>query len=472
MLKGFFDFRRQITIILDILVVVGSFIAAHFIRSFILKFIPFGAPIQLANYWEVMVVIIFLWWWIFSLGGAYTSDRFTSLPQEAKTVFKTVFFGTLILLSGAFLLKIYFPARSLIVIFAGVNFLFLALEKTAIYYLINYLRKKGYHRKPVIIVGTGRKTEEFIDSVKDNPSWGLEIAGFIDGEGVRIGDRIHGAKILGRFQDLKEVLHRHPVDEVIFAVTEKKFEIGEMIRLCEEEGVTVSLITDFPVSSKTHVSLRMVHNLPLLTLSRVPQAEWQLFLKRIMDIVVSALVLIILSPLFLVIAALVKFTSPGPVFYEWRVVGFNKRPFKSWKFRTMVENADELKTELLERNEMRGPVFKMGGDPRVTRVGRVLRKFSLDELPQLYSVLKGNMSLVGPRPPLVGEVSRFESWHRRKLSLKPGLTCLWQVSGRNEIRDFDEWAKLDLEYIDNWSLWLDLKILFKTVGVVLSGSGR
>ena len=154
MLKEFFDFRRQIAITLDILVVVGSFIAAHFIRSFILKFIPFGEPIQLGNYWEVMVVITFLWWWIFSLQGAYTSNRFTSFSQEAKTVFKTVFFGTLILLSGVFLLKIYFPARSLIIIFAGVNLLFLILEKTAIYHLINELRKRGYHRKPAIIVGT------------------------------------------------------------------------------------------------------------------------------------------------------------------------------------------------------------------------------------------------------------------------------------------------------------------------------
>jgi len=166
------------------------------------------------------------------------------------------------------------------------------------------------------------------------------------------------------------------------------------------------------------------------------------------------------------------FTSAGPAFYQWRVVGFNKRPFKSWKFRTMLENADELKSKLWDKNEMQGPVFKMRDDPRITRVGRILRRFSLDELPQLYSVLKGDMSLVGPRPPLIGEVNRFESWQRRKLSLKPGLTCLWQVSGRNEIRDFNDWAKLDLEYIDNWSLWLDLKIFFKTVYVVLSGSGR
>ena len=472
MLKDFFKFLRQISIISDVLTTVGSFIAAYFIRMLILEIIPFGGPTELTDYWEFVLVIIFLWWWIFSLQGAYTSGRFTSLFQEIKAAFKTVFFGTLILLSTAFLLKLYFPPRSLIIIFAGVNSLFLALEKMAIYNLVNRLRRKGYHRKLVIIVGTGRKAQEFIDSAKDNPSWGLEIVGFIDGEKMKIGDRIYGAKILGGFQDLKEVLHHHPVDDVIFTEPEKKFEIGEMIRLCEEEGVTVSVITDFPVGSKTHVQLRMVRNLPLLTLSRTPQAEWQLFLKRIMDIVVSALGLIILSPLVLIITALVKFTTRGPVFYQWQVIGFNKRPFKSWKFRTMVENADELKNELWDKNEVTGPTFKMINDPRVTRVGRVLRKFSLDELPQLYSVLKGDMSLVGPRPNFMDEVNRFESWHRRKMSLKPGLTCLWQIMGRNEIRDFDKRVELELQYIDNWSLWLDIKILFKTVGAVLRGTGQ
>ena len=472
MLKGFFNFRRQIAITFDILASISSFVVAYFVRLLILKFIPFGEPIELGNYWELMVVIAFLWWWIFSLQGAYAVDRFTSFSQEIKTVLKTVFFGTLILLSGAFLLKIYFPARTLIVIFAGVNFSLLILEKTAIYYIISDLKKRGYHKKPVIIVGTGEKAREFIESIKDDPGEGVEIVGFIDEKETNVGNRIYGADILGDFRNLKEVLHSHPIDEVIFALSKENLEIGEMLRLCEEEGVTISIITDFPVSAKTNVQLRMAHNLPLLTLSRVPYSPWQLFLKRITDIVISALALVILSPLFLIIAALVKFTSAGPVFYQWRVVGFNKRPFNSWKFRTMVENADELKARLRDKNEMQGPVFKIRNDPRITRVGRTLRRFSLDELPQLYSVLRGDMSLVGPRPPLIGEMNGFESWQRRKLSLKPGLTCLWQVSGRNEIRNFDDWAELDLKYIDNWSLWLDLKIFFKTAYVVLSGSGR
>jgi exopolysaccharide biosynthesis polyprenyl glycosylphosphotransferase len=208
-----------------------------------------------------------------------------------------------------------------------------------------------------------------------------------------------------------------------------------------------------------------------LTLTYTPHKEWQIFLKRLIDMILSLIALIVLSPVFLLIALAIKLEDGGPVFYEWRVVGFNKKPFISWKFRSMVVNADKLKENLLKNNEMQGPVFKMKNDPRITLVGKFLRRFSLDELPQLYSVLKGDMSMVGPRPPLVTEVNRFEKWCRRKLSVKPGITCLWQVNGRNRISRLEHWVKLDLEYIDNWSLWLDFKILLKTIGVVIMGTG-
>ena len=200
-------------------------------------------------------------------------------------------------------------------------------------------------------------------------------------------------------------------------------------------------------------------------------SRWQLGTKRLTDIVAGMLLLALLSPLLIVVALAVVATSGLPVLYRWRVVGLGGRPFTGFKFRTMVKNADQLKTALVEHNEMTGPVFKVRDDPRVTPVGRVLRKYSLDELPQLWSVLKGDMSLVGPRPPLQSEWLHFEEWQRRKLSVKPGMTCLWQISGRNEINDFDEWVKLDLEYIDNWSLWLDIKILLKTIPAMLFGRG-
>jgi lipopolysaccharide/colanic/teichoic acid biosynthesis glycosyltransferase len=209
-----------------------------------------------------------------------------------------------------------------------------------------------------------------------------------------------------------------------------------------------------------------------LTLSKRWQKRLQVLCKRAIDILLSAVLLLLLSPIFLILAALVRATSTGPVFYPWRVVGRNGKQFTGYKFRSMVANADAIKATLEARNEMSGPVFKVTNDPRITRVGFWMRRYSLDELPQLYSVLKGDMSLVGPRPPLLTEYIRFSGYQRKKLAVTPGMTCLWQVSGRNDLSDFDEWVALDLEYIRHWSLWLDFKILFRTAWVVVAGSGK
>lgn len=203
-----------------------------------------------------------------------------------------------------------------------------------------------------------------------------------------------------------------------------------------------------------------------------PPPAWQRAVKRALDVALSAALLVLLAPLFAVIALAIKLDSRGPVFYAWNVVGQGGRPFRGYKFRTMIANADAVKAQLASQNEMQGPVFKMKNDPRVTRVGRVLRKFSLDELPQLWSVLKGDMALVGPRPPLQTEYAQFTEYQKQKVLFKPGITCLWQIAGRNDIRDFDEWVRLDLEYMRAWSLWLDMKILALTVLAVLRGTGR
>jgi lipopolysaccharide/colanic/teichoic acid biosynthesis glycosyltransferase len=209
-----------------------------------------------------------------------------------------------------------------------------------------------------------------------------------------------------------------------------------------------------------------------LAFSRNWERPLQVGCKRALDVLVSGSMLVLLSPLFLILGLAVKLTSPGPVFYRWKVVGKNGRPFVGYKIRSMVANADELKASLEDRNQMIGPVFKLDDDPRITRVGSWMRRYSLDELPQLYNVLKGDMALVGPRPPLVTEYARFNQYQRLKLAVKPGMTCLWQIGGRNQLCDFDEWVGLDLSYIRSWSLWLDLKILLKTFGAVFSGSGK
>jgi lipopolysaccharide/colanic/teichoic acid biosynthesis glycosyltransferase len=208
----------------------------------------------------------------------------------------------------------------------------------------------------------------------------------------------------------------------------------------------------------------------------VPSESWnqpfQLACKRAIDFFLSAVLLLLAAPLILVLGLLVKMTSNGPVFYAWRVVGRNGKPFVGYKIRSMVVNADELKSQLENRNEMSGPVFKMARDPRITAIGAWMRKYSFDELPQLYSVFKGDMSLVGPRPPLRTEYDRFTEYQKQKLAVKPGITCLWQINGRNEVSDFSEWVRLDLEYIRRWSIWLDLQILLGTCRAVLSGSGQ
>jgi len=209
-----------------------------------------------------------------------------------------------------------------------------------------------------------------------------------------------------------------------------------------------------------------------LVLSRSWDQPFQLACKRALDILLSGFLLVLVAPVILVLGIAVKLTSPGPIFYRWKVVGRNGRPFLGYKIRSMVVNADELKPHLESRNEMTGPVFKIAGDPRITAIGTWMRRYSLDELPQLYNVLKGDMALVGPRPPLRTEYERFTEYQKQKLAVNPGITCLWQISGRNKVSDFDEWVRLDLEYIRRWSLWLDFRILLGTVAAVLSGSGK
>jgi exopolysaccharide biosynthesis polyprenyl glycosylphosphotransferase len=272
---------------------------------------------------------------------------------------------------------------------------------------------------------------------------------------------------------LVELLHEHSVNGVILSAKHAYFEqVEAAIRACELEGVEAWLVADFFRTQISRTSFDDFYGWPVLVFRSVPEASWQVVGKQAMDFV-GALGLLLLMALPLgVVALLVKLTSPGPVLFRQQRSGLNGRPFTLYKFRTMVNNAEQLKHELAALNEMSGPVFKVTNDPRVTRVGKVLRKYSLDEFPQLYNVLRGEMSLVGPRPLPVDEVRRFDDLaHRRRLSMKPGLTCLWQVSGRNQVSNFQEWVRLDLEYIDHWSLWLDLKILWRTVPVVLKGTG-
>ena len=270
-----------------------------------------------------------------------------------------------------------------------------------------------------------------------------------------------------------EMLHEYSVNALILSSKHSYFEqVEAVIRACELEGVETWIVADFFKTQISRTSFDDFYGRPVLVFRTTPEASWQGVLKSVLDFVGAIVLLLLLSPFLFLFGLIIKLSSPGPILFRQMRAGLNGQPFIMYKFRTMVTNAEQLKAELAALNEMTGPVFKIAKDPRVTRFGRWLRKSSLDELPQLVNVIRGEMSLVGPRPLPVDEVKRFDELaHRRRLSVKPGLTCLWQISGRNDVTDFRDWVRLDLEYIDNWSLWLDLKILWRTVPIVLAGTG-
>ena len=476
MLRQYPGILRKLVWLADLLTAVLSFLAAYYLRLLLFPVIrylyPQGRETELTDYRLLVALVAVVWGVLLLRLGQYVALRYTSLWAEYRAVGQITILGGLLLAATAFLLKVPLPPRTLFAIFLVVNFVALAAERTLLHFFLHWLHRHGQDRKSVLVVGGGLRAQRFLQASSDQGDLGLDVAGFIDVGPDRLAEGFDRTKYLGADDDLRDVLHRHPVDEVLVALpVDAIVKVRSVLAVCEEEGVQARVLGDLFGTNGTRMRADHVRGIPVLTFYTVPTQEWQLLAKRLIDIVISALLLVLLAPLFAVIAVAIKLTSPGPVFYEWKVMGLNKQPFTSWKFRTMVPNADALKAQLMARNEMSGPVFKIKNDPRITPVGRILRKLSLDELPQFYSVLKGDMSVVGPRPPLVTEVYRFENWHRRKLSMRPGITCLWQVSGRSGITDFDDWARLDLEYIDNWSLALDFKIMLKTVPAVLFGRG-
>lgn len=341
-----------------------------------------------------------------------------------------------------------------------------------------FLRRQaaGVYASNVLLVGLpdgiAWMERYFRDNVAPNSH---RLIGFLSADGVT-ADPLPLSS-LGSISQLGDLLIHKPIDEVIAIQPASGSEwMAQVVRDCDYFGILLRIVPAALLfgerkSLATLYPFEPLH-LPAVVLTPPHWDSDALFLKRLFDMVVASLLLLLLAPVIAVIALILKRSEPdAPVFYPWHVIGRNGAPFTGYKFRTMVPNADAMKADLEQHNEMTGPVFKMKNDPRITPVGRVLRKYSLDEIPQLWSVVKGDMSLVGPRPAGPHELVRYEFWHKRKLSIRPGMTCLWQVRGRNAINNFDEWVKMDLEYIDNWSLWLDFKILVGTASAVVAGTG-
>ena len=362
-------------------------------------------------------------------------------------------------------------SRFFLVVFSVYAWVLLLLFRLTAGRVVGVIRREFAAPHFVMVVGTTERAVRMARGLEQSSEYGIRLRAFLserDDAPAEIQLRVP-YKVLP-IGDLPAILREHVVDEVIFAVgSESLAELEEVFLMCDEEGVRTRVAVDFFPHVNSTVSLDRFGDTPLLTFSAAPYDEIKLLLKRVTDIVIAAAGLVVLAPMMTAIVVLIRLTSPGPAIFRQVRCGLNGRLFLFYKFRSMVENAEEMKKDL-EHLNVRETVFKIPDDPRLTGIGRYLRKFSIDEWPQLWNVLRGDMSLVGPRPAVPGEVEQYKRWQRRRLRMRPGLTCLWAISGRDNV-DFETWMKMDMQYIDNWSLALDWKILLRTIPRVLTGRG-
>jgi exopolysaccharide biosynthesis polyprenyl glycosylphosphotransferase len=362
-------------------------------------------------------------------------------------------------------------SRFFLVLFSAYAGVLLLLFRLTAGRVVGVIRREFSAAHYVMVVGTGERAVRMARGLEQSSDYGIRLRGFLsEHAGAPAEIRLRVAYKVLPIADLPSILRQHVVDEVIFAVgSESLAELEEVFLMCDEEGVRTRVAVDFFPHVNSTVSLDRFGETPLLTFSAAPYDEIKLLLKRITDIAIAGAGLLVLAPLMTAIAVLIRLTSPGPAIFRQVRCGLNGRLFLFYKFRSMVENAEALKKDL-EHLNVRETAFKIPHDPRTTAVGRYLRKFSIDEWPQLWNVLRGDMSLVGPRPAVPSEVEQYQRWQRRRLRMRPGLTCLWAISGRDNV-DFETWMRLDMQYIDNWSLALDWKILLRTIPRVLTGRG-
>lgn len=385
---------------------------------------------------------------------------------------RVAFLELFILFALKYVLGLWMVDGFFLVFFAGLNFFFLFHLRVFTYSIYKTFRAKGYDLHKVIVIAD-KDSESLIEKILTQKDWGFEIVRiFSDSSRIiyKYGDHV---PISPESTDLKHVIDNEVVDEVIMAKGSiEKSKLEEITRICNEVGVIFRQQSGLSVMKSSGLQLYARNHAGMLSLIDTPSSNLSLFYKQVTDLYFSFLLLLFLSPLLLVIALLIRLDSRGPVFFRQERVGLHGRRFTLYKFRTMVHDAEKALADLRARNEMDGPVFKIRNDPRITRIGRILRKTGLDELPQFYNVFRGEMSLIGPRPPLPSEVKQYERWQLRRLSVKPGITCTWQViPDRNEIK-FEKWMHLDLQYIDNWSLRKDFSLLIRTAGTVFFATGH
>ena len=458
-------------VISDLAMTAAAYVTAHALRQAggTVADAWLGPVYPLDRYLPLLGLILPLWAVVFTASGLYGRKAARTMGTEVSRVARAIPIAGLLLVLAIFSLKIEFLSRPVVLLFLALDGVFVTGGRSLVRAFVLDMTARRF----VLVAGNRDDVLRTALKVAAHRDWGLEVVGLLsDGTWTDAGPSPH--RVLGSLEDAPALVRQHIVDEVIVAVEAGKLDalkrLEEVFLKLEEQGIVLRLLVNFIPTSLADISFDELSGMPFLTFSTAPRNELLLFVRRCADIAVSLLLMLLLAPVFVLIFLAVKLSSKGPVFFRQTRCGVNGRPFTFLKFRSMDADAEALKPQLLSFNEMDGPVFKMTNDPRVTPVGRFLRRTSLDELPQLLNILMGDMSFVGPRPAVLEEVAQYKPWQRRRLSMQPGLTCLWQVSGRNEL-SFDEWMRLDLEYIDNWSLWLDLKIALKTIPAVLLGRG-
>ena len=462
-------------ILSELILVAFSFQLAYFARAIAPEFQEFY--LSAGTFTGLLLSASALWAATGLALGQYSGPhKFDALRAVSQTT-KQTFWFSLFIISTIYVLKLGEVSRLFVGFFLSTNYFLQLGYRLAAHRMREFLQSGLSQPQSFLIVGTGPKALEVLRSLNKNAEKGDRVIGLVredDGSGpIDLVSR----EELGRdyplyaLGDVQRLLEEHIIDEILFAVSKQQLErLEELFLLCEEQGVRTRVLVDFFPHFRSEITLDRLDDLPLLTFSTTPVNEYLLFVKRAIDLGLALLLLSLLSPLLAMITLMIRLTSRGPAIFRQVRCGLAGRRFVFYKFRSMNAEAEQERQFLEHLNEMDGPVFKIKDDPRVTAIGRFLRRTSLDELPQLFNILKGDMSFVGPRPPLPEEVLRYEKWQRRRLRMKPGLTCLWILEGRNDL-SFARWMKLDMDYIDHWSLSLDIKIILRTIPRVLSGRG-
>jgi exopolysaccharide biosynthesis polyprenyl glycosylphosphotransferase len=474
------NIRRQILLnvfkLFDMVIMVAAFGAATvlMLRSHSVTVEEFFAMrVKIGNF-LIFSTLLVVWHLLFSTFGLYASRRLSRRSAEIVDTLKATSFATLLLGVGVVVFHIKMATPTFLVAFWVLSSFLMVLSRLIMRWLLAQTRLHGRNLRDLLIVGTNSRAFGFANSIRSKPELGYRIIGFADREWEGMKQfRESGYRLACSLDELPNFFRKTVVDEVLIALPIRSFhdDAARIATLCEDQGILFRLLPNLFDLKRSRHWTEELEGQSLVTHHNGISEGWQLILKRVLDFTIALAAILVLTPVLIGTGLLLALTGGGPVFFVQRRVGLHKREFAVYKFRTMVVDAEKRMREVEHLNEVSGPVFKISNDPRITPLGRFLRKTSIDELPQLINVLKGDMSLVGPRPLPVRDYQGFsEDWQRRRFSVRPGITCLWQVSGRSSI-SFDKWMELDLQYIDKWSLWLDLRILARTIPAVLKGEG-